>query len=179
KTAPTDTVLKPSNSANRPAGVSASRHPQGGKVSFDKIVERIEVLILSVEWEVSAEASSELIEQFRNLSQHFPSNERARTVLAMNSRVLRRFSGSEVSPHPLFVKLLEDSLAVLKLMHVSPGDKNAEKALAVLNDIYKKIMASPLPEPAVDEDKAGTGQRSSAVEHDAILKKVGTTIQSL
>jgi hypothetical protein len=179
QTAPTNTVLKPSNTANRPSGVSASGHPQGGKVSFDQIVERIEVLILSVEWEVSTEAGSELIEQFRILSQYYPSNDRARTILAMNSRVLRRFSGSEVSPHPLFVKLLEDSLAVLKSMHVSPGDKNTEKALVTLNDIYKKIMASPLPEPEVDKGKAETGQRSSAVEYDAILKKVGTTIQSL
>ncbi len=179
KTAPTDTVLKPSNTANRPAGVSASGHPQGGKVSFDKIVERIEVLTLNVEWEVSTEASSELIEQFRSLSQYFPANERARTILAMNSRVLRRFSGSEVSPHPLLVKLLEDSLAVLKSMHISPGEKNVEKAIATLNDIYKKIMATPLSEPVVDKDKAGTGPRSSAVEYDAILNKVGTTIQSL
>ncbi len=180
KTAPISTALKPSITADRPSGVSASgQHPQGGKVSFDKIVERIEVLILNVEWEVSTEASSELIEQFRGLSQYFPSNERARTILAMNSRVLRRFSGSEVSPHPLLVKLLEDSLIVLKSMHVSPGEKSAEKAIVTLNDNYKKIMATPLPEPATDKDRAAAGPKSSAVEYDAILKKVGTTIQSL
>ena len=147
---PKRTVLKSSQNVNKPTGASAPGYPQGGKVSFDKIVERIEVLILNVEWEVNPEASAELVERLRALGRYFPVDERARTVLAMNNRVLRRFSGSDVTPHPLMVKLLEDSLAVLKSMHLSPEkSSHTETAMPVLNDIYKKIMASPLPEVAV------------------------------
>jgi len=177
---PTRTVLKSSRNVNKPTGASASGNPQGGKVSFDKIVERIEVLILNVEWEVSPEASAELVERLRALGDYFPGNERARTILAMNNRVLRRFSGSDVTPHPLMVKLLEDSLAVLKSMNLSPEkSSHAEAAMRVLNDIYKKIMASPLPDVSVAGGAPGTGEKASIAESESILNRVSITIQSL
>ncbi len=177
---PTRTVLKSSQNVNRPTGAAVPGYPQGGKVSFDKIVERIEVLILNVEWEVSPEASSELVERLRALGNHFPENERARTILAMNNRVLRRFSGSDVTPHPLMVKLLEDSMAVLKSMYLSPGKSSqVETAMPVLNDTYKKIMASPSPEVSAVGGAPGTKEKASIVEFESILNRVSVTIQSL
>jgi hypothetical protein len=177
---PTRTVLKSSQNVNKPSGAPAPGYPQGGKVSFDKIVERIEVLILNVEWEVSPEASAELVERLRALGNYFPADEKARTILAMNNRVLRRFSGSDVTPHPLMVKLLEDSVAVLKLIHLSPEKSSQSGAtMSVLNDIYKKIMASPLPDVAAAGSAPGTEQKASIVEHDSILNRVSITIQSL
>ena len=149
-------------------------------MSFDKIVERIEVLILNVEWEVSPEASAELVERLRALSSYFPGDERARTILAMNNRVLRRFSGSDVTPHPLMVKLLEDSLAVLKSMRLAPEkNSHAEASAPVLNDIYKKIMAAPLPDVSVVGGAPGTGEKASIGESESILNRVSITIQSL
>ena len=177
---PTRTVLKSSQNANKPAGAPAPGYPQGGKVSFDKIVERIEVLILNVEWEVSPEASAELVERLRALGNYFPGDERARTILAMNNRVLRRFSGFDVTPHPLMVKLLEDSLAVLKSMRLSPEKSSqTEAAMPVLSDIYKKIMASPLPDVSIVDGAPGTGEKASIVESESILNRVSITIQSL
>ena len=149
-------------------------------MSFDKIVERIEVLILNVEWEVSPEASAELVERLRALGGYFPGDERARTILAMNNRVLRRFSGSDVTPHPLMVKLLEDSLAVLKSMRLAPEkSSHAEASATVLNDIYKKIMAAPLPDVSEVEGAPGTGKKASIEESESILNRVSITIQSL
>jgi hypothetical protein len=177
---PTRTVLKSSQNMNTPTGASAPGYPQGGKVSFDKIIERIEALTLNVEWEVSPEASAELVERLRALSAYFPGDERARTILAMNNRVLRRFSGSDVTPHPLMVKLLEDSMAVLKSMRLSP-EKNsqAEAAIPVLNDIYKKIMSAPMPQAPVDGGALGGEEKASAVESESILNRVSVTIQTL
>ncbi len=176
---PTRTVLKSPQNVSKPAGASAPGYPQGGKVSFDKIVERIEVLILNVEWEVSPEASAELVERLRALANYFPGDEKARTILAMNNRVLRRFSGSDVTPHPLMVKLLEDSLAVLKSIRLSPEKSSHAEALVVLNDIYKRIMASPLPDVSVAGGAPRTGEKASIVESESILNRVSITIQSL
>lgn len=177
---PTRTVLKSSQNVNKPTSASAPGNPQGGKVSFDTIVERIEVLILNVEWEVSPEASAELVERLRALGGYFPGDERARTILAMNNRVLRRFSGSEVTPHPLMVKLLEDSLAVLKSMRLTPEkNSHAEAAVPVLNDIYKKIMAAPSPDVSAVGGAPGTGEKASIGESESILNRVSITIQSL
>ena len=181
KAEPVRAPLAPSQNIPGPVDAPTSGRPQGGKVSFESIIERIEVLILNVEWEVSPKASAELVERLKELDRHFPGDERARTILAMNNRVLGRFSGADVSPHPLVVKLLEESLAVLKSIHSSPQNRSyVNAAIPALNNIYKKIMASaPREHPTVRAPSKIVEGKSSGPAHESILKKMSVVIQSL
>ncbi|MBI5572343.1 MAG: hypothetical protein HY914_20535 [Desulfomonile tiedjei] len=139
-------ALKP---APVPVAFSAAEDGQ----PFDDVAELIEALILNLEWEVTPEVIEEVADRFKELDSYFSKNEQARKILAMNYRVLQRFKRPPGgASHPSLVKMLQESLTVLKLMRKSPESKQTIDDLASsVNNLFKVISAdseTAAPKPA-------------------------------
>ena len=165
----------------------ASSAPGGGpgdwkKVtgSFEELAERIEALILSMEWEVNPESATELATRFKEIGPLMPASGPARNILAMNERVLSRYNTAETPPHRSLMKFLQQSVTGLKLIHASQGKRPLGEDLAVgLTKGYKEIMAAPVGErvrPVADE--SGRGASGEGI-HKTLLTDVGSSIRSL
>jgi hypothetical protein len=110
---------------------------------FEDVAELIEALILNLEWEVTPEVITEVADRFKEMDVYFPGDTRARNVLSMNYRVLQRFNNPDGSSHPSLVKMLQDSLTVLKLIKSSPGNRQSIDSLITgINNMYKLISAA-------------------------------------
>ncbi len=113
---------------------------------FDDVAELIEALILNLEWEVTPEVITEVADRFKDMDVYFPGDTRARNVLSMNYRVLQRFKNPDGASHPSLVKMLQDSLTVLKLIHSSPGNRQSIDSLVTgITNMYKLISAATAP----------------------------------
>ncbi|MFH1115280.1 MAG: hypothetical protein V1792_15325 [Pseudomonadota bacterium] len=178
--APPQRMSPVSTAKQRPSATPApSKAPGGSGGSFDEIVEQMEILILNLEWEVSPESVDGLIQKFKELEKCFPGAGQARTILAMNRRGLRRFTGQDAVPHPSLVKLVQVSLAALKQINSSRGKRPPSDALiAGLSASYREIMA------AAPADESSKPPVSGGADDDrrvftALLKSIGTAIHSL
>jgi len=160
-----------------PTHVAAPSRPLVGTSrgdSFEDVIEQIEILVLNMEWEVSPESVRGLSVHFKRLAGHFPQEGQARTILAMNQRVLQRFSAPESVPHPALLKLLQESVGALKLIHSSKGRRPLNETLvAGLTSSYKEIMASTVHALAKPSPEA------AAKPYAALVNNVGTAIHSL
>lgn len=142
--------------------------------SFEDVIEQIEILVLNMEWEVSPESVKGLSVHFKRMEGHFPKEGQARTILAMNQRVLQRFSAPEAVPHPALLKLLQESIGALKLIHSSKGRRPLNESLvAGLTSSYKEIMAATVHAVAKPSSEV------SAKPYAALVNNVGTAIHSL
>jgi hypothetical protein len=122
---------------------SAQGPSQDQKQPFEDLAELIEALILNLEWEVTPEVVTEVADRFKEMDVYFPGETRARNVLSMNYRVLQRFRNPDGSSHPSLMKMLQDSLTVLKLIHSSPGNRQSiDSLIAGITNIYKLISAA-------------------------------------
>ncbi len=147
--------------------------------TFDDIVEQMEILILNLEWEVSPESVEGLIKKFKELEKCFPGAGQARTILAMNRRGLRRFTGHDAVPHPSLVKLVQVSLAALKQINSSRGKRPPSDALiAGLSASYREIMAATPMDDGSEAPKPAGADDDRRV-FTALMKNIGNAIHSL
>lgn len=174
---PKPAIQRPAVSPN-PAVRSAmvpSKPKAGGP--FEDVVEQMDILLLNLEWEISSESINGLIRKFRELESSFPKEGQARTIMAMNQRALQRFSGPDSVPHPALVKLLQDSLAALRLIHSSQGKRPAGDALvASISASYRDIMGAAA-EPPKRETKPAHEDESRL--YVSLIGNVGSAIHSL
>jgi hypothetical protein len=142
-------------------------------------MERIEILILSLEWEVSPESVREISEKLGLLEPLLPSEGPARTIVAMNLRVLTRFNSPDAVPHRSLLKLLQDSVSALKLIHTSQGKQVPGQSLvSSITNSYKEIMASTVAAegvPSAVPSAPGQAQPPFA----ALVNNVGSAVHSL
>ncbi len=159
------------------SAVTPPQTPEAGRKGSDNLLDRVEALILELEWEMSHKTVEELSRQFDNLPNLIPTAGPARTALDMSQRVLQRFSNPDASPHPLLVKLLQDSVAVIKQVVTSEAISSPDKALmAKLANTYKQIMASrQLAAPA----EAPPTMTPAAPQVALVLRDVAAALSSL
>lgn len=120
-----------------------AKPPRADEPLFEKISERIEALILNLEWEVTPQTIVEIADRFRELEPFFPGEKTARSVIAMTHRVLQRFKSPDASPHPGLVKLLTDCAEALKIIRHNPGDRSTIALLMeTITGRYKEIIAA-------------------------------------
>lgn len=161
-----------------PGRPAAPRRPEAAD-AFEGIIEQIEILILNLEWEVSPQSVSDLAEKFRSLEAFFPGEGQARTVLAMNRRGLLRFTNRDSVPHPALIKLLQDSVGVLKLIRSSQGKRPAGEALiAGLTQSYKEIMGASVPSGAKASSEAGVSGEQKR-QYGTVVNNIGGAVHSL
>lgn len=161
--------------AVRPATVPAK--PKAGG-PFEDVVEQMDILLLNLEWEISSESINGLIMKFRELESSFAKEGQARTIMAMNQRALQRFSGPDSVPHPALVKLLQDSLAALRLIHSSQGKRPAGDALiAGISASYRDIMGKAATEPPERQTEPPHEDKSRL--YVSLISNVGSAIHSL
>jgi hypothetical protein len=152
-----------------------------GPPSFESVVDRIEALILKVEWEVSSDAVEELLKLFKALIAFVSQDERARVLVGMNARVLERFKTPDVAPHPLMVKFLQGSVEALKVIRNMPENRSAtDQALRGLKDTYNRIItAEAVPDSAGREIEKTPRAAVPRGPQDLTVEKIGLAIQSL
>jgi len=141
---------------------------------FDDLMDRIEALILNLEWEAKVETIREAAQRFRELERFFPQDEQARAVVGMNYRVLKRYEAPDLPPHPQLVKLLQDSAQAVRAMHAH-GKGGADRSLVsaivkTYNQIAAASKAAAAPTPAPKAPEIG---------YSAVVGQVGSTVTSL
>ncbi len=160
-------------------GKPAAPRPSEAADAFEGIIEQIEILILNLEWEVNPQSVSDLAERFRSLESFFPGEGQARTVLAMNRRGLLRFTNRDSVPHPALIKLLQDSVGVLKLIRSSQGKRPAGEALiAGLTQSYKEIMGASVPPGAAASSEGGSPAEQKR-QYGTVVNNIGGAVHSL
>jgi len=170
----TDTAAMPQVPGSPAAPVRARE--RAGIQSLEDLLDRIEAVILNLEWEAKLETIRELATRFKELEPHFPGDSPARNVINMSNRVLQRYSSPGIPPHPMLVKLLQDSVGAVKQVHSSHGSRPPEKEL--MNGIaatYKQIAASA--EAARVAQRAEDGKE--ALAYGSLVGHVGSAVSSL
>jgi len=164
--------------AAAPTGAGIETRPAGA--TFEDIIEQIEILVLNLEWEANPRAVRDLMAQFKHLAAHFPKEGQARTILAMNLRVLERFSSPGATPHPGLLRLLQDSVAALRQLH-SPEAKRApgESLISALTTTYRDIMGSSTAAARAGEGQDAAIGRDDPEYYRTIVKKVGIAVNSI
>jgi hypothetical protein len=147
---------------------------------FEDLVERIEALILSMEWEVNPESATELAARFKDIEPLLPPSGPARNILAMNERIMARYNAPEASPHRTLNTFLQQSVSGLKFIYASGGNRPlGEDLIAGLTNGYKEIMAAPV----VAKFSPGSGQlargKASGQDYGMLLNELGNSIRSL
>lgn len=172
-------VVSPSKPAAQRAPSPPAAPKQQDSSTFEQIMERIEILILSLEWEVSPESVKEISDKFSLLEPLLPTAGPARTIVAMNLRVLPRFNTPDAVPHRSLLKLLQDSVSALKLIHSSQGKQVPGQTLvSAITNSYKEIMGSSVATgaaPAAAPSVPGEAQPPFTT----LVSNVGTAVQSL
>jgi hypothetical protein len=114
--------------------------------SFQDIIDRIDALIYHLEWEASPESVIEISEKLNEIEAYLPSTGPAKTILAMNRRILPRYSTPDSVPHPAFIKLLRDSIDAFKTVNESNGSKQPSQYLiSQISAGYKSISNNVSP----------------------------------
>jgi hypothetical protein len=148
-----------------------------GLPSFDKIMERIEILILSLEWEVSPESVKEISHKFGLLKPLLPPIGPGGTIVDMNLRVLPKFNTPDAVPHRSLLKLLQDSVSALKLIHSSQGKQVPGQTLvSAITNSYKEIMASTVVSGSA---AAPSPAKEAQPPFAALVNNVGTAVHSI
>lgn len=164
-----------------PSGFPSTPHPQA-KIgnSCEEILERIEILILNLEWEVNPESFREVFQRFTQLERFFSQDQAARNILAMNRRVLPRFRSPDAVPHRSLLRLLQGSVTALRSIHLSQGRKRPrEELMAAITKSYKEIISSP-PVPSPVEGPAGReGEQDDRQRYTSLIANLGGTIRSI
>jgi len=147
---------------------------------FDEVMDRVEALILNLEWEAKADTIREAALRFRELERFFPQDEQARTVVGMNFRVLRRHEAPDMSPHPRLVKLLQDSAQALRAMHTH-GKGGADRTLvSTIVKTYNQIAAdAKAPPPTPPAPQLVQAPPAQGAGYAAVVGQVGSTVTSL
>jgi hypothetical protein len=147
--------------------------------TFENVAEQMEILILNLEWEVSPDSVSGLIKKFKELERFFPVQKQARTILAMNQRGLQQFAAPDSVPHPSLVKLLQHSLAALKLIRISQGRQLPSNSLITsITASYKEIMGGAPVSEAPAKERPGRVEEDRRL-YSTLINNVGAATHSL
>lgn len=168
----------------RPEATSASASASNaqGNVgnSCEELLERIEILVLNLEWEVSPESVREVFQRCTQLERFFSQDQTARNILAMNRRVLPRFKGTDAVPHRSLLRLLQGSVTALRSIHSSQGRKRpAVELMAAITKSYKEIISSPSLQAAAPAVVAVAEEQSSQQRYISLVANVGGAIRSI
>ena len=136
---------------------------------------------MNLEWEVSAKAAKELADEFKNLASYFPPEGTAPTILSMNRRTLQRAALPGASPHPTLIKMLQESVSILRMLHSSPGNPPpaAETAFSALVRSYKEIMKVPLDQGPSAAHSEPEPEKEGGPNYVNLVNKMGTAIHDL
>lgn len=179
---PTESPKKPTPPPAKSAVPSPAEAPQPAsapageaKNTPEWYLERIEVLTLDLEWEMSQDTVRELSQKFKALTAMLPNQPAIRPVMDMTMRVLGRFGGEGVSPHPLLVSLLQETVTVAKQSLANQGRKPPDKAiLSSIASKYKQITAAGGPPPRTQKVAA-----PQAVSVGQLAGNIGEAVASL
>ena len=169
---------------SRPEATSASAPASNAQRnignSCEELLERIEILVLNLEWEVSPESVREVFQRCTELERFFSQDQTARNILAMNRRVLPRFRGTDAVPHRSLLRLLQGSVTALRSIHSSQGRKRpADELMAAITKSYKEIVSSPALQAAPPGAVAGAGEQSNRQRYVSLVANVGGAIRSI
>jgi hypothetical protein len=148
--------------------------------SCEDLLERIEILVLNLEWEVSPDSVREIFQRFTQLDRFFSSDQSARNILAMNRRVLPQFKGADAVPHRSLLRLLQSSVTALRSIYMSQGRKRpAEELMMAITKSYKEIMSSAPPPAAVPVPAARVVEQDSRQRYVSLVKNLGGAVHSI
>ncbi len=144
--------------------------------AFDQILERIEILILNLEWEISPDLINQISEKFAQLRPLLPEQGPARTIVSMDVRALARFNRPDCVPHKSLIRLLDDSIRALKAICVSQRPLDQALSSSITKN-YKEIMAAqPLP-IATSSEKPPTEE--APTDYMSLMNKFQTAVHSI
>ncbi len=169
---------------SRPEATSASASALNAQRdignSCEELLERIEILVLNLEWEVSPESVREVFQRCSQLERFFSQDQTARNILAMNRRVLPRFKGTDAVPHRSLLRLLQGSVTALRSIHSSQGRKRpADELMAAITKSYKEIVSAPALQVAAPGVVAKAAEQSSRQRYVSLVANVGEAIHSI
>jgi hypothetical protein len=118
--------------------------------TFRDIVDKIEALFLTLDWELNTALIHDLGENLRSLDHFLPNEGPAKTIVNMNLRVLPKLVGPEAAPHPAWLKLLQNSVAALDQIHKSGGKQPSQALISMITSSYKEISAALENVPRTD-----------------------------
>ena len=107
--------------------------------SFEDVMDRIEALFLTLEWEVTPESVKDLGGYLQALDKFLPQNGPAKTIVTMNLRVLPKLIGPDATPHTSWLRLLQDSVSALKQVYSTGGKQPGQALIASITGSYKEI----------------------------------------
>ena len=186
-TSPPSTPGSTPREARSPRGSIAASPPSSASNAQKKagntcaeILERIEILMLKLEWEVNPESVREIFQKFMELERFFSADRSALNILAMNRRVLPRFKDPEAVPHRSLLRLLQDSITALKGIHSSQGrQRPSEKLMASITNSYKEIVSSLPVSGAASKSMGETKEQGSRQRYVSLIANFGGTIRSI
>ncbi|MGO9567140.1 MAG: hypothetical protein ACLP5H_06335 [Desulfomonilaceae bacterium] len=148
--------------------------------SCEELLERIEVLVLNLEWEASPESVREIFQRCTQLERFFSQDQSARNILIMNRRVLPRFKDPGAVPHRSLLRLLQGSVTALRSIYLSQGRKRPpEELMAAITRSYKEIASSPPLQVAAPGRVAEAVEQNSRQRYVSLVANLGESIRSI
>jgi len=148
RTASPQRMAPPASAPPKPQAAQVSP-PSADSDPFERIIEQIEIIVLSMEWEVNPLSAKKLLASIQELGNFLPQTGQAKTIVSMNLRVLQHFGRPDVTPHPVLMRFLQESIAALKMLYASKGKQYLDKTLVTsLTASYKEIMSGTVQEAA-------------------------------
>ena len=144
--------------------------------SLAESLDRIEALVLSLEWEMKPDTVRELSQRFKDMERFFPAEGQAHTILNMNRRVLKRFTAPDVAPHPRLVRLLQDTISAVKQVHASGGKPPGDGLLTRISESYKEIVAAT---EAAEKKPPVSVAKKELQNYASVVSGLGGTVHSL
>jgi len=145
----------------------------GRNQSSEHLMDRIEALVLQLDWETSIDTVKDLVRLFKELDRQASGDGPVKFLLNMNTQLLQRLASSGVVPHPSFLNFLQDGITVLRQATDSENPQLPERAqLAEFKGRFREIMAAA--EQRIPRAEGGAPQ-----EYDLVLNDVGGSVRSL
>jgi hypothetical protein len=170
---PPQSVEAPPAAEPRPAVDPEPAPERAPAEGLDGLLDQIEALILNLEWEAKQETVLELTKKFREADRYFPKGQ-GKNLIHMNHRVLHRHGSLGASPHPMLLKLLQESVAVLKQLSsagmATPPDQSA---VTSITSTYNQIVSSFQP-----REEAPAAPRQ-ATDFRTLMSNMGGAVHSL
>jgi hypothetical protein len=148
-----------------------------GEVSADQstenLMDRIEALVLQLDWETSVDTVKDLVRLFKELDRKPSGDGPVKFLLNMNGQLLQRLARSGIVPHPSFLNFLQDSISILRRATDTDNPQLPDQAqLAEFKGRFREIMAAAEQRVQGAEDRAPQ-------EYSNLMSEVGGSVRSL